>query len=143
MSIKEITISLLIIGLFTVSLIGLIINFSRDNSTANDIMKNPAINKSFGGISERLNESSSDAEEQRQSLEKESSASIITAFEFAFRSILNAGTVFIKMTIGTFNIILIAVQETLQIPPIVTGTLLTILTITVILAAWRLYRAGE
>lgn len=140
---KNITINTLLIGLFIVGFITFIIQFQEETGTETRIIDNPAISKAFGNISKELNESSANAEAQRQTMIDESSNPVLSLGFFVIRSILNAGAVFMNLIVGIFGYISVLMLETLGIPPIVLGTLSAILIITIVLAVWKLWKVGE
>ena len=133
----------MIISLFIVSLVYFSSQFSRDNSIKDYVSSNPAISKTFSNLSKELNESSAKADTQKRALEKESSNPIITQLGFVFNSILSLGSLIMNTVLSLFTSFFTLVQENLGISPIVTGTLLAIAIFTVVLLAWRNWRAGE
>lgn len=143
MAFKNLVINSLLIGLFVFCIISFGVMLSQENYTNVTVTSNPAIQKVFGNISKQLNESEATAQAQRQAMESESANPVITALGFVFRSILSAGAVFMTSVVSMFNVLFVLSYETLHISPIITGTILAIILVSLILAIWRLYRAGE
>lgn len=143
MNFKSIVIGSLLTGLFIVALILFSVQFSIDNNTSTSLMNYEPINRSLVSINSTLSSSQSTAENASHSLQEESATPILTALGFFFRSILNAGNVFMNVVIGLFGSIFSLAGETLGIPGIVIGVLTAIVLVMLILSAWRVYRAGE
>lgn len=144
MKFMSLAISSLLIGLFVFGLFYIANTFSSENSTNTSIMKDTAISKAFGNISQRLNDSESDIWEQQQGFINESSSKSATTSEgFSLRSILSSGIVFMDVAINMLKIIADMVYETLDVHPVVLTMILAILGIAVILAIWRVIKYGE
>lgn len=142
MEFKTLIIGALLTGLFAFAIITFMVQLHIENNTNTSLLDNPSLNKAFGNISYQLNESQSKAETQRQAFAKESSNPVLTTIGFVFTSIINAGQLFISMTIGMFNAIFTAGSEILGIPPIVVGVIFSILLIVAIFALWSVIKAG-
>lgn len=143
MNFRSLIISSLLIGLVLVSLVSFNIYFSQENEINSSLANDDSINRAFGNITKQLNDSRGTAEEKKEAVIFESSHPILTFVGFAFMSILDAGGVFIGTTVLMFNVIFEMIIETLDISPVVTGTLFAILLITLILSVWRVFRSGE
>ncbi len=142
MEFKVIIIGALIIGLFSFALISFMVQINLGNTTNTSLLDNPSIEKAFGNISHQLNKSQERTETQREAFARESSNPILTTIGFIFTSIINAGQLFISMSIGMFNTIFIATAELLGIHPIVIGVIFAILLITAIFSLWKVIKAG-
>lgn len=135
--------TILLFGLFVIALISAAVIFSEDNELNDKITNNPDISKAFGNISKDLNESSTKAQSQRESLEQETSIPILSYGFFFLKSILDAGKVFTTMIVSITGAVFSLAQERLSLNPIITGTILAITIISLVLLGYKLYKTGE
>lgn len=143
MEFKDYFVMALVIGLFVFCMFAFSIGLSSENNAQVNLNQNPVVNKMFGNISSELNKSSANADIARAGLIEEEKNPIITTLGFVFKSILAAGNTFMSMGISMITYIFTFVQETLNISPIITGTLLAILIGLLVLAIWSVIRAGR
>lgn len=133
----------LVVGLFIFGLISFSYNYSAQNNANITILNQSSVNKMFGDISVKLNESSNEADAQRSNLVSETRNPVVTTLGFAFNSILSAGTTFMSSVIAMFQYIFIFAKETFMISPIVIGVITAIVIGMLVLAFWSLVRAGR
>ena len=143
MNFKSMIVSILLVGICIISIISFIISFEQENAVNDTIMKYSSINTTYVTVSSELSKSSSDANTTMEGFVGEGKNPIIAGVELVFSSILSAGTVFMKSTITFFNIMTGPASEILHISPMIIGTILAIVIITLMLLAWRLYKVGE
>ena len=133
----------LVVGLFIFCLISFSYTYSSENNADITILNQSSVNKMFGDIEKKLNDSNAETNATRKALEDETKNPVLTTLGFAFNSILNAGTIFMGSVIVMFSYIFIFAKEVFMINPIVTGTITAIITGLLILGAWSLWRAGR
>lgn len=142
-NLRHIIISVLLVSLFIVSLVIFSVQFQTENGTNVSLLSNSPIANASKILNSTLYIQQGNATQMQQALAGESATPILTALGFFFKSILSAGNTIMSFTILFFGSILTLGSQVLGIPPIVSGVLTTILLLTLILAAWRVYRAGE
>lgn len=144
MEFRDIFVMSLIVGLFAFGLFYSIMSMQSENPGGSaDLSSNPSVSKVFGNISKQLNTSSSEADTARKGLIEEEKNPVVTSLGFVFKSILAAGNTFMSMGINMFTYIFSFAAETLNIPPIVTGTIMSIIIGILVLAIWSVVRAGR
>ena len=140
-SIKESMITFGIVGLFIVAFLTFAFTIEQDNGVVNGLSNNSILNKSVVNLTGTFSslESKANSENEGQDVESplESSGSLV------FFSIISAGKTIKSIIIGVFNAIIIIPASILGISSIVTGLFGSILILTLVLLAWRLYKAGE
>lgn len=144
MDFRAIIVTALIIGLGFFALVAFSGQFSMENNTNTSIYNSPGISSISGDIGTQLNQSTTKSQAQQQALMEESGRTpVLTTLGFYLNSILTAGNAFMTMGVGMFTSVFNLANVYLGISPIFTGTLLSILLIVIVLAAWSLYRAGR
>ncbi len=133
----------LIIGLFVFCIISFAISFGNENEASVNLNQNPTLNKLYKNINTTLESSSKNVSDTKKALEQEYSNPVITTLGFVFTSILTAGKIFSNMGIDTISYVFIFAQETLSIPPVITGTLMAILVGLLVLGIWSVIRSGK
>lgn len=143
MEFRTFIVNLLLVGLVTAAIVSFAVTFASDTSSNVSVTSEPTMNRIFGNLSAKLNDTQADATANKVAVEKETGSASLTAIGFAFSSILNTGTIFISVSLGLFNILFEIPQRYLGVPPIITGILLTIIIVSLVLAAWSVWRAGR
>lgn len=139
----------LIIGVFLaalafVALINFSVSFSVDNNASTIILNDPTISASFSNLNQSL-----------QGLQPNATAGQDSFFKEALQEIPLIGDALVLISvpgfiktmyataIGMFDIIGGAAYQALGIPPFVFNVLSAIFLVTLLLAAWRIFRAGD
>lgn len=143
MEFKSIVINSLILGLFIVSLFMFSAQFALEQNTNQTIASSESLSRLNTSLQSKLNTAETNVNSSQNSYVQETSNPTVTALGFYFRSIIDAGTTYFSIAIGMFNTITLPIQENLGVPPIVSGTILTIVIILVILGVWSVLRAGR
>lgn len=143
MDINKLVINSILIGLFLVAILTAMVIFSNENQTNVTATDNPKVSSAFGNISSQLNESVSTAEARRVAFTQESANPTLSFGILVFWSIFDSINFLINIIFQLFNIIFLLANQTLGIPPIVTGSLMIIIIISVLLAGWKLVKMGE
>lgn len=129
-----------LIGLFVYAAISFIVVTQRENNVDLTILDNEIINRTYRNLEIDLSEVGTEVQGQRETFESEIP-------ERGFGSLIIFGIVsvaqkFMGMIISIYNIFIVLPSAILGIPKIVTSVLSAILLVTLILLAWKVYRAG-
>jgi len=139
---KSLIITALIIGTFVFAFINFGYHFAQDNSTNISIIQNSKINESFKNISTELEATSANAiESQRKGFF--SDIPLFGEITIVLKSIVGVGKIFGEVIINMWKLILGLIKDTLGISPIITKVISSVIIISVVLLAWRVYRAGS
>jgi len=138
MVIGGIMIMLIVFCLFMVS-----ITFSTSNNTTDPISSNPRLAKAFNSTMYYINQTEKTAVNNSQALTEESSNPTVTLLGFVFTSILSTGKLFKDVAVNIFNMIFTLLVEEWGINKYILSTISAVIVLTLVLGAWRMYRAGE
>ncbi len=141
---RQLVVGFLIVGIFMFSLISFGITLQTQNNSSQSLLDDSTFNDTFGDLQTEIQGSKVVADNQREAFESQEPGA--GGFNFDLTSIIGAGikfTDFLSSAGGMITIILTAPQVYLGIPGIVTIGIASLITITIILLAWRLYRTGE
>jgi hypothetical protein len=138
---KEIIIGVALIMLIFYCMVNFAQTFITDNNSTMTLTNDGVLNAALGNITTEMDSYDELSNSSRAGWNEEQSHPTITTLGFVFHSILDLGTNFISSAITTINIIFtMAVQ---YVDPKILSLLAAILVIIMILAAWRVVRAGE
>jgi len=134
-------INFILIGILVFSLISFIVVFQEQNNVEGGILENELINSTFNDLAEELSTSGGDVQTQRESFEAEIP-------ERGFGSLIIFTIVgvtqnFMSVIITIFNILIVLPAQIIGVSPIVISALGSILIVSLILLAWRVYRIGS
>ena len=140
-SFRETWINFILIGVLVFSLISFIVTFQSQNNVENGILENELINSTFDRLGDQLNSSGGDTQTQRESFEAEIP-------ERGFGSLIIFTIVgvtqnFMSVIITIFNILIVLPAQIIGVSPIVISAIGSILIVSLILLAWRVYRIGS
>lgn len=130
-----------LIGLFVFATLSFAITLQEDNSVTDTILNNSQINRTFERLQSNLTSVGNETQQQRQNFESE-----IPERGFGsllIFSIVSVGQKFTATIIGTYNILIVLPASIIGVPTEVIGVLGSILLVTLILLAWRVYRVGS
>ena len=139
-SFREVFVTFALIGVFVFAGISFIVQTQVDNDVENTILENEVINKTFTDFETDLGNFGPNTTEQKGSFDSEiPERGFGSLIIFA---IIGVGQRFTGMVIGVYNIFIVLPASILGLPPVVISVLGSILTVSLILLAWRVYRAG-
>lgn len=138
---RQLAISFILIAIISSCLIMWVAKTQIDNSASVTIMDNPVINSTYSGLSNSLQTSSSDAQNQKTAQETE--VPQITSGSLVFYTLPMTGKIISSSIIGIFNLLFGGISEILGVSPIIIAGLTGILIITIILTIWSLVRLGR
>ena|SRR3990167_19154 len=142
MNFKTFFIGMILISLFSVSIIIFGNTLQADNDVNQTILTNPSLNSTSGKINQTIYSAHSSASSARSSFEQEQNP-LEGVGELTFTSITTAGKNFGSLTIGMMNILFVFFSQSLGIPPIVLIALSLIIIVSILLMLWRAYKSGE
>ena len=140
-SFRELFITFALIGLFVFAAISFIVTTQRDNNVNQTILEDDVINRTYARLETNLSEFRTTAQTQKESFEEE-----IPERGFGsllIFSIVSVGQKFTGLVAAVYNIIIVLPASILGIPKVVISVLSSILIISLILLAWRVYRLGS
>lgn len=141
MALDKFIISGLLLGLFSLSFFMFtyfLINNNNDNN--NQLLQDKSFNQTFYSINNSLNDIQTTSEEQYNSTSKEP---INVGFgSLIYFSIRNAGNIFGGMVTSILNPIFNLVLGVLGVSPVVIAVFISIVLVTLIFLAWKMYRLG-
>jgi len=141
MSIKKIFISFTIAGLFVIAFMSFIAITQSNNGLDQTIRDNPTLNKTIINLSLSFGDYDDTAEDQSKN--QDSDEVKTEGGSLLFLSITKTGQVMKGMVTGVYNILIIIPSDLLGFPRIIIIVLTSIVSVILILSAWRLYKAGE
>ena len=145
MKLNTLIINVLLATLCIVGIIAVATNFAIENSANTTLLRDPRINSTYSNLYQKLNETAIDTNESKTSFLEDLSEKnpIFAVAYFMLSSIFSIITTIINTTIFLFNLILLLPQRVFDVPPIVSGILMSIVTITIIFAGWRALKIGD
>ena len=133
--------SWLLMGLLVVSMIGFVVSIQIANGVTDNLLTDPVINKTFVDLTDTLESSSATANSSKSSFEDDQpDKGFGSLIIFA---ILGVGQTITSMVLGVYNILFVLPAVKLGIPKVVLNVFSSILLVSLILGAWRVYRAGD
>lgn len=141
MDFKNLTIIMLLLGLFIFAIMSASIGLTSENNVNNTLMESESINSTFGNLQTQLETTQSTTNGTKSAFEQETPT--LGTDSFLFSSIINAGKVFTTLISSIFNLTFGLISEVLGISPIILGVLSAILLLSIILLAWKLYKTGK
>lgn len=135
-------VSWVLLGLFVVSMIAFTIGIQEKNGLESTIGNDSIINSSYVSLTNTLSESTDTANSSKTAFESDIEPQ--TSFgDLVFVSILGVGKTITGMIIGVYNILFVLPTTKLGIPKLITNVLSTLIIMTLVLMAWRVYRSGD
>lgn len=145
MATKEFVITFLIIGLFTTCILAFGIELGNLNDANQSISNDPRFSAFNSSLSRNLTDIQEKGESSRLAFESENP--ILAFGEFIFQSIIAVGKTFTSGVFGFANLLIGIIFNVLfggdPAFAVITGTLLTIMTIMIIFLLWKTYRSGD
>jgi len=144
MSLKKIFIGIALTMLIAFAMISFGHQLTEDNYSNASILNDPVISKMNSSIQTNLSSYQSVVQSQRESVEDEGK-DIKSGFgTLVIFSIIAAGRIFTGMVVGGFGIIMGLFSDSrIGVPPMFIGVFTAIMIVSLVLAGWRLYKAGE
>ncbi len=139
-SFREVFITFALIGVFVFAGISFIVQAQLDNDIENTILENEVINKTYSNLEVDLGGFGANTTAQKGTFDTEIP-------ERGFGSLIIFGIVgigqkFTGMVVGVYNIFIVLPASILGVPSIVISVMTSILVVSLVLLAWRVYRAG-
>jgi len=141
MSFKKTFIGFTLVGLFALAMINFGLLLSENNVSSSSLKDNNEMSNMTQSLNSSLSTFGRSVQVQKNAFENEVvSKGFGTLVIFA---IMGAGKVFSSMIIGVFNIVLSPLLTIIGVNPVVLGIFGAILSFTMILTLWRLYKTGD
>ncbi|KKN11228.1 hypothetical protein LCGC14_1028590 [marine sediment metagenome] len=140
-SFREVFINFALIGVLVFATISFIVIFQQDNNVTDTILSDSRINTSFNSLTTQLINLEENTTTQKDSFE--SDVPETGAISLIIFAIVGVGQVFTSLIVGTYNIIIVLPATILGVSPVVIGVLTAILSVTLVLLVWRVYRVGS
>jgi len=134
-------ISVVLVALFAFALISFGVQLADDNSTNVSILNNNAINRSYENLEYNLSSVRDNAESQQESFFKD--IPIIGEASLILGSLAGIVRVFFNSLTSFYTLFVTLISETLGIPSLILDGIVAIILISMVLLAWRVYRAGS
>ena len=140
-SFRETFITFGIISLFVFSMISFVVILQEEEESSSSILENDLINKTFVNLGGNITQQESDSNISKSAFESEipekGFGSLIVF------SIVGVAQTFTSMITTTYNIIIVLPITVLGVPGQIAKILGSILMMTLIFLAWRVYRVGS
>ena len=140
-SFRETWINFILIGVLVFSLISFIVVIQNENSVENGILENQLINSTFNRLAEELNASGGETQKQRGIFEKE--VPVRSFGSLIIFTIVGVTQNFMSIIVTIFNILIVLPAQILGVSPVVISAIGSILIVSLVLLAWRVYRIGS
>ena len=138
---RQVFITFSIIMLFVFSTISFVVIFQSENDSNNTILENELINRTFikagGNISSQQTSTSSSQESFEAEVPEKGLGSLII---FAIVGVVKG---FTKTITQAYNLVIVLPISALGVPNAVAQILGSILMVSLVLLAWRVYRVGS
>ncbi len=142
MGLKELFVTFALIGIFILCMVNFGVQIARDNEATNSILDNEQINASFkSGLESDLSSFRDQSEAERDVFEEDNPK--VGAGFFMLDAVMGAGKIFTGMIVGVFNLIILPLESIIGIPSAVIGVIISILIVSLVLLAWRVYKSGS
>ncbi len=128
--------ALILFGLITYS-----ITTGLDNDAPTSLLEDESFSRTYVDMNDTLEEFQEQAEEQRTNFETDNPLRGIGFF--VLETIISGGKIFTSMVISVFTLMIFPLSDIIGIPPIFLGVFTSVLIVGLVLAAWRVYKAGE
>ncbi len=139
-SFRETFIIFALIGIFVFASMSFIVQTQIDNDVENTVLENEVINKTFTDLEIDLSNFGSNASSQKSNFDQDIPERGFG--DLIIFAVIGVGQGFTGLIVGVYNIFIVLPASILGVPPVVIGVLTSILVMSLILLAWRLYRAG-
>ncbi len=140
-SFRELFITFSIISLFTFSAISFVVLFQSENDSSSSILENELINRTFTNLGSDITDQETSSNSSKEAFESEiperGFGSLIIF------SIVGVAQSFISIITTTYNVIIVLPITLLGVPFEVAKILGSILMMSLIFLAWRVYRVGS
>jgi len=141
MSFRKIFIAFALLGVFMFAFLNFGLDIARNNDVNQSILSDTQMNDSFNRLQANLSSYSAVSQGQRENFESElPTEGFGTLIIFA---IISAGKVFTSLLVGIFNTIFFPLSNIIGVSPVILGVFASIFLLTIIFAAWRVYKSGE
>ncbi len=139
-SFKALFITFVLVAVFIVAMVNFAVNIQTTNDANSSILDNPVLNNTFGGLQTDLTSAEATVNASKTSFEEEKTS--IEFGELTFKSIVGSGKKFTGVLFGVVGLIFGLISLVFPLAVLI-GAIFTLITISVILFLWRLYKQGE
>ena len=142
MGFKEIIVGIVIIALFSLSLITFGTQLAINNNATNNILNDPSLSQLNKTLSDELKTIKSTSQTEREVFEQQEAQGGSQDEGFSLTSIVAIVKTFFSTAISSFNLIFIVLSDIFGIPALVFDILLGIIIIIILILIWRLIKVG-
>lgn len=140
-SFRELFITFSLISLFTFATISFVVLFQSENDSSNSILENDLINRTFTSIGGDIDDQESSSNSSKEAFESEIPERGFGSL--VIFSIVGVAQSFISIITTTYNTVIVLPLTILGVPFQVAKILSSILMMSLIFLAWRVYRVGS
>ena len=141
MGLKEIIISVALIGLIIIGMLQFQIGITEENEGDVSLLNNTEISDSYEDINESMYDLNTAANSSKEAFVTEKNPFFGTVLFFA--SIFELGKAFITVIIGVFGATFGIIGGVLGVPPIILAVLSGILLVSLVIFVWRLIKTAQ
>ncbi len=139
---KEVTVGIVMVALFSFSLLTFGFQIAVDNNSTDNIFDDPVLSGVNDTLREKLGEVRSTTQEQRSNLESQEAQEGSQDEGFGLTAIVGAVFSFFGLGISMFNVIFAIIADAIGIPSIVLNVLVGVIILVLVLFAWRVWKVG-
>jgi len=141
--IRNMVISFILVGLFSLALISFIYQATIDNNPSSKLLTTPELNTTFYNLNKTLSGYQDTAESQKNKTFDENVNPLVATFELAIYAIVGVARIFSNMIVNVWDILTGFMFNVIGIPAIVIGVIFAIITITIVFYLFKMWRVGE
>lgn len=138
---KNLFINFALAGLFIVALVSFVAQVETNNGVTDGIMNDEILNKTIVDLDTSLGGFQTLTD--NQSINQDTEDPQTEGGNLLFLSITQTGKTLKSMIMGVYNVIVVLPSKLLKIPQLAMIVISSIVSIVLVLGAWRLYKAGE
>ncbi len=141
MKFNEMFVTFSLLGLIIFGTLTFMVSLQTQNGLTENILDDSVINKTYTNLSSKLIQSSDTANTTKTAFEKDiPEPSTFALVIFATIGVVQTIT---GMVLGVYNILIVLPATKLGIPQVVINVIGSLVIVSLVLGAWRLYRAGD
>ncbi len=140
-SFRQVFITFSIISLFVFATISFVVSFQTENNVSSSILENELINRTFVSLNDDISDQETDSNSSKNSFESEIPAPGFGSL--IIFAIVGVAQTFTSIITTTYNVIIVLPISLLGIPNQIASILGSILMMSLIFLAWRVYRVGS
>lgn len=140
-SFRQTFITFSIISLFVFAAISFIVAFQTENDADSSILENELINRTFTTLADDISEQETDSNQSKGAFESEIPAPGFGSL--IIFAIVGVAQTFTSIITTTYNVIIVLPISLLGVPKQIASIMGSILMMSLIFLAWRVYRVGS